>query len=234
MKHIQFENEHVKMIQIIARSLESLNEDVVFIGGAAVSLYFDTNFKPSVRTTKDVDLIIRIGKYSEYSKLERELEKIGYRHVIENNTPICRWSYNNILVDVMPTSEEILGFANKWYEDGFDHRIPVQLPENDTIYILALPYFIATKIEAFKFRGGNDARFSEDIEDIVTVLDGRVDDHLFQDAPNYLKKALKDDFAILLKDESFIESIEANLDAGADRDKRFLRIINLLKEFCGL
>ncbi len=35
------------------------------------------------------------------------------------------------------------------------------------------PYFLATKLEAFDCRGKNDYLMSRDMEDIVTVLDGR-------------------------------------------------------------
>ena len=35
------------------------------------------------------------------------------------------------------------------------------------------PYFLATKFEAYKGRGGGDALMSKDIEDILTVCMGR-------------------------------------------------------------
>ena len=38
---------------------------------------------------------------------------------------------------------------------------------------LSAPYFVATKLEAFKDRGNNDVYLSHDLEDIITVVDGR-------------------------------------------------------------
>jgi hypothetical protein len=38
---------------------------------------------------------------------------------------------------------------------------------------LAAPHFLATKFEAFKDRGQNDVYLSHDLEDIMTVLEGR-------------------------------------------------------------
>lgn len=38
---------------------------------------------------------------------------------------------------------------------------------------LSAPYFLATKFEAFKDRGRNDVFVSHDLEDILTVVEGR-------------------------------------------------------------
>lgn len=47
------------------------------------------------------------------------------------------------------------------------------LPEGISINILPAPYFLATKIEAFKDRGGSDYYGSHDFEDIVYLIDNR-------------------------------------------------------------
>jgi len=47
------------------------------------------------------------------------------------------------------------------------------LDENYRIHIFSPPYFLATKLEAFKNRGGNDGRWSTDFEDIVYLLNNR-------------------------------------------------------------
>ena len=39
--------------------------------------------------------------------------------------------------------------------------------------MITAPYFLATKFEAFHGRGNSDYRMSHDLEDIVTVIDGR-------------------------------------------------------------
>ena len=41
--------------------------------------------------------------------------------------------------------------------------------------MVTAPYFMATKIEAFYGRGGDDFLGSHDMEDIITVIDGRPD-----------------------------------------------------------
>ena len=49
----------------------------------------------------------------------------------------------------------------------------VELEKGLTIQLVSPPYFLATKVEAFKGRGGRDYMASHDMEDIITVLDGR-------------------------------------------------------------
>jgi hypothetical protein len=39
--------------------------------------------------------------------------------------------------------------------------------------VISPPYFIATKPEAFKSRGRGDYNNSHDLEDLLTVIDGR-------------------------------------------------------------
>ena len=39
--------------------------------------------------------------------------------------------------------------------------------------MVTAPYFVATKLEAFKGRGRGDFRGSHDLEDVVSVVDGR-------------------------------------------------------------
>jgi hypothetical protein len=41
------------------------------------------------------------------------------------------------------------------------------------IKIISAPYFLATKLEAFKDRGKQDFLSSHDLEDILAVIDGR-------------------------------------------------------------
>ncbi len=69
--------------------------------------------------------------------------------------------------------EEILGFSNRWYLPAIKEAVPVLLKGDMTIRLVTPPYFLATKIEAFKGRGHGDYMASHDMEDLITVLDGR-------------------------------------------------------------
>jgi hypothetical protein len=43
-----------------------------------------------------------------------------YKNLAYQGAPICRWIYQDIKVDVMPTDENVLGFNNQWYPGVFN------------------------------------------------------------------------------------------------------------------
>lgn len=53
------------------------------------------------------------------------------------------------------------------------HAVPYALPDNTRIRILSSPYFLATKLVALRSRGWQDLWTSQDLEDIVHVVDNR-------------------------------------------------------------
>ena len=65
---------------------------------------------------------------------------------------ICRYSIQGLIVDVMPTQSEALGFSNKWYQPAFENSIHSNLGD-EKIRIFSPPFFIASKLEAFLQRG---------------------------------------------------------------------------------
>lgn len=76
-------------------------------------------------------------------------------------------------MDVMPTLETILGFANRWYPLCVATAEPLALPSGVAIRVIQAPVFIGTKLEAFHGRSGGDYLFSYDLGDIISVVDGR-------------------------------------------------------------
>jgi predicted nucleotidyltransferase len=167
MSHLQ----NIARIKSVHTALEELAGDVVFIGGAAVSLYTD---RPSAdtRPTDDVDILVELLNYSDYAAIEEKLRQKGFINDVESGI-ICRYTINGIIVDVMPTSPAILGFANKWYTAAFTASKEITIDEGYTIRIFSAVYFLAAKLEAWKDRGDNDGRTSTDFEDIVFVLNNR-------------------------------------------------------------
>jgi hypothetical protein len=96
---------------------------------------------------------------------------------------------------------------------------------------LDLPYFIATKIEAFHGRDESDFRISHDIEDIIILLDGVLSFEKIFTAPDSVKRYLKDQFGDFLKEDLFLESVSTHIDQGGS-PARTKRIITFLKDFC--
>lgn len=69
---------NVVRIKGVYNALAGLNESIAFVGGATVSLYADKPEQTDVRPTDDIDVLIEIGSYSEYVKIQEKLASLGF------------------------------------------------------------------------------------------------------------------------------------------------------------
>jgi hypothetical protein len=103
-------------------------------------------------------------------------------------------------------SKEVLGFTNVWYEPALRHASSVTLPQGRTIRVITAPFFLGTKMEAFRGRGGMDFQASHDLEDFVAVIEGR--DTLLQEiaeSPQELRSYLAEAAKTLLAEPRFLD-----------------------------
>jgi len=102
------------------------------------------------------------------------------------------------------------------------------------IRLLPAPYFLATKLEAFECRGKNDYLMSRDMEDIVTVLDGRSEIvSEVQKAGKELKDYLAVRCSMLLNERDFLDALPGHLQPDAASQARSALIIDQLKTIAG-
>lgn len=224
-------NHHVNITRIkaVSNALQQLKTNVVFAGGAVVSLYADASFRQMVRPTDDVDVVVELASYHSYSLLDEALRKLGFENDAASKV-ICRYKYNGLTVDVMPTDEKVLGFSNKWYKPAFALAVEFVIDEKHVVKIFPVIYFIASKLEAFKSRGANDGRTSSDFEDIVYVLNYRAAIWKeLSEASNEIRSYLKHEFSKLLNKPFIYEWISCHLDF--DEQRRVDFIIHSLEEF---
>ncbi len=158
------------MIIHVAKQLEPLLEQFVFLGGCALGFLISDSSAPAPRMTVDVDVIVEIGSRTDYDHLKSQLYKLG---LCEDGAPICRWRLGDVKVDIMPTDPEILGFSNRWYDAALYTAKMMVLTDDLRIRMISAPYFLATKLEAFLGRGEGDYYASHDLEDIIALVDGR-------------------------------------------------------------
>lgn len=211
---------NISMLQIVADGLKELKDEMVFVGGAVVELYASDPAASDIRPTLDVDCVIELSSKMAHIRLEENLRIKGFAHDTSLDAPICRWIYQNIKVDVMPTDENILGFSNQWYHEGIENKIIKTLPNGAEIFVFSPEYFIATKFEAHKSRGGNDLRQSHDFEDIIFILDNCPDILEYIDNTNAnIKAYLKEECKGLLENHNFTEGIESALPYGSNSER---------------
>lgn len=159
-----------------AELLGPLCERFVFVGGAIRGLLVTDPGAQGVRPTDDIDTIVEVGSLSAYHELELELQQRGFKHDLRDDAPICRFVGKSVTLDVMPLSEEILGFSNPWYHHAFRtatcHVLQGVADDSLAIRVITGPSFLATKLVSYKARGGCDP-FHHDLEDIIALVDGR-------------------------------------------------------------
>lgn len=89
------------------------------------------------------------------------------------------------------------------------------------------PLFLATKLEAFRGRGGGDFLASHDLEDIITVIDGRhelLDD--VRASASQLRAFIAHEIGVLLQNSEFNQALPGHLAGDETSQAR----IPLIKE----
>lgn len=194
----------------VAKALGSLCEESVFVGGAMVSLYIDDPIAEDVRPTKDIDLTFRITTFGQLERIRNLLYQRGFTEAADSKV-ICRFKYDDLLVDVMSTQE--IGWApgNQWFLRGFDQAVPVVLGDVE-IKILPLPYFLAAKFAAFFDRGKTDLYASKDLEDLVYLFNHTSEIVLqILHAPKDVRPYLSESIHRLMNDADVMAAIPGHL-----------------------
>lgn len=214
MKQVKYNLEaNLYMLQTIAEKLEGLREKIVFVGGCATVLLITDPAAPDVRQTVDVDCIVDVMIHSDYRNIEKQLRGLGFYQSSQDEV-ICRWRLAGypFYLDVMPTNESILGFSNIWYKRAINESVHVTLKNDISIRLISSPYFLATKLEAFKSRGKEDYFASHDLEDIISVIDGRPElIHEINMSDHEIKSFLAREFRALNNNRRFREALPGHL-----------------------
>lgn len=210
-----------ELLTRVANKLQEMCDDVTFVGGAIIGFLITDPAAPDVRFTVDVDCIINIVTHSDYYKISKKLREKGLKEMSSGDHPICRWDCDGVLVDIMPTDKGILGFSNRWYKNAISNSIAKQINPNRSINIISAPYFLATKLEAFHDRGKNDYLMSHDLEDIISVIDGRSEivtdiEKSDRDVKNYISTS----FEILLNNKNFTYALPGHLNYANESEGR--------------
>lgn len=154
----------------------------------------------------------------------------GFQEDTSDGAPICRWTSGELILDVMPTNEKILGFGSHWYSAAAENSITIDLTPKRKIKMVSAPYFLITKLTAFEGRGNDDYLMSHDIEDIIAVLDGRpsIKKEVIN-SPSELIQELSRQFKILSTNNRFLNTISGHLPTDSASQARAPRIVSLIK-----
>lgn len=219
-----------EMLVRAATALGELKDEVVFVGGAVVDLFITDPAAPRPRFTQDVDVVVEVATYGAWAELGARLRTLGFREDRRDGAPLCRWVFDDLVMDVMPAIERVLGFTNRWYRQAKEQSLERELPGGLRVRVVTPPLFLATKVEAFRSRGGGDFVASHDLEDIVAVVDGRpaLADEV-QLAPAPLRRYLAAAVRGWLEDPDFLAAVPGHLPGDAASQARAPVVLDRLR-----
>jgi predicted nucleotidyltransferase len=232
---IKERNPNLDILLLAVDRLGELKDEVVFLGGCTTGLLITDQAAPPVRETKDVDVIVEVVTLAEYYELSDRLRNLGFTEDQSEEAPLCRWLIDDLILDVMPTDEKVLGFSNQWYKAAMQFANAYKLPDSKVIKVVTAPYFLATKIEAFEGRGNSDYMLSHDLEDIISIIDGRPEivEEVFN-VEKELKEFLIKKFRGFINKPRFIEALPTHLLPDEASQARLPLIQNRLNEIVNL
>ncbi|MFO7541808.1 MAG: hypothetical protein R6W97_03215 [Thiobacillus sp.] len=221
---------NLPILTLIAKSLGDLCESLVFVGGCATGLLLTTPRAQAIRATQDVDVVVHAISTADYHAMEKAVEARGFKHDLSPEAPICRWVLHGIALDMMPSQPGILGFHNRWYPLAIETAVRINLPDGLDIRMITAPVFVATKFEAFHGRGNNDYLASHDLEDIITVVDGRPElQQEIDSADGDLRRYIAIEFNTLLEGHDFLMALPGHLPGDAASQARLPELIRRMR-----
>jgi len=224
-------NPNLELLELAAERLRQLLPEIVFVGGCATGLLIDDPAAAPVRGTYDVDVIAEIGSYAEYAVFSERLRALGFKEDTREGAPLCRWTHGALTLDVMPLDSQVLGFSNRWYPEALQTAGNVRLPGGLVIRAINAPYFLGTKLEAFKGRGKRDYLASHDLEDFMAVVDGRrslISE--VKSTSSELKMYIADSVRLLLNEPRFLDALPGYLLPDEASQGRIAQLLSKLRE----
>lgn len=201
--------------------LEQLDQRFIIVGGAIVGLLVDQPELIDFRPTKDVDILVEVATRIEYSRLEEKLRALGLRNDTSDDAPLCRWIVNETAkLDVLPLDPGILGFSSEWLKEAWAHPQKIRLEER-IIDTISPVYLIASKLAAFTNRGNQDFWMSHDLEDLITVIDGRenIVDEIRRSKAD-VREYISGKLCEYVRETDFVQAIPAYLDSDPASQER--------------
>jgi hypothetical protein len=218
-----------------ARLLRPLLGKLVFVGGSTTTLLITDKAGADVRPTYDVDAIAEISSYAAYAVFSQRLHELGFTEDSSEGAPICRWRQKKTILDVMPLDEKILGFSNRWYKPAMDASAERDLETGLRIRVVNAVFFCATKLEAFAGRGEGDYQSSHDLEDLITVVDGRPElVHEIEAADPEVRGYIATGVQNLLETSAFVDALPGYLLPDAANQGRLKMLLDRLKQIAAL
>jgi hypothetical protein len=218
----------------VAGRLRPLEIDFAFLGGCIVPFLLDDPDLMPMRPTNDVDVVLLLIRQSKMAEIEERVRRQGFVHADYDGAPICRWKLGEITVDIMPDKDaEFMGLNTRWFSEALRSARTYKVPDGE-VPIISAPTFVATKLSAYADRGRGDF-FHRDLEDVITVIDGRAS--LLKEMAasgallrNYVGREIRNYMA----DSNFVDALSGQLPGDAASQARLPSLHRRLFELAGM
>lgn len=221
-------------MRAVADRLEQAQLDYAFVGGSIVNLLLDHPALSPARPTDDVDVIVETVTSRRHSEVEAVLRRVGFAHDIRENAPRCRWVLDGLTVDIMPTDGADLGLNTVWFKEALGTAKELVVA-GTRLRLISPVAFIVTKHVAFCDRGAGDYYASHDLEDFITVVDGR--EQIVAEverAPVGLRNYVRDAVRAWLALPAFDEALPGHLPGDRASQQRLPGVRRKLREIAAL
>jgi hypothetical protein len=197
---------NLPLLEYAARKLAPFLNEIVFVGGVTLGLLITDEAAAPIRVTTDVDVIAEIITYTDYIAFSDKLRAADFTEDTGEHPITCRWHSGPLILDVMAIDKQALGFTNRWYGAAIKAASALTLLSGQTIRVISAPYFLGTKVEAFRGRGRMDYMASHDLEDFIAVIEGRSEAvEEIEASPSDLREYLAEAAKTLLAERRFME-----------------------------
>ena len=221
-------------LRAVADRLDDLGLHYAFVGGSIVNLLLDNPGILPARPTDDVDVILEVVVSERYSDLEARLRRLGFDPDMRPRAPRCRWVLGNLTVDIMPTEGGFLGLNTAWFKEALATATEQEFAHT-RLKLVSPVGFLATKYVAFLDRGAGDYYGSPDLEDFVTVIDGREDIVAEVDqAPAELRRYVINAVQTLTATRAFDESLPGQIPPDQASQQRLPMLRSKLRGIAAL
>lgn len=130
----------------------------------------------------------------------------------------------HLSVDIMPTDGAHLGLNTTWFKEALSTATEKEIAHT-RLKLVSPAGFLATKYVAFLDRGQGDHYASHDLEDFVTVVDGREDIVADVDqAPGEMRRFLIDAAKALTGNAEFDEALPGQLPPDSASQQRLSKL----------
>jgi predicted nucleotidyltransferase len=221
-------------LRAVADRLDALKLNYAFVGGSIVNLLLDDPDFLAARPTDDVDVVLEVVTPERYSAVEERIRRLGFEHDTREGAPLCRWMLGHLTVDIMPTDGAHLGLNTTWFKEALATATEQEIAHT-RLKLVSPAGFLATKYIAFLDRGQSDYYASQDLEDFVTVVDGRetiVAD--IDQAPEGMRRFLIDAAWTLTSTAEFDEALPGQLPPDLASQQRLSKLRKKLREIAAL